>query len=158
MWWMEMTRKAVLALGVLLGMSSPAFPQSASDAEAVKVTNDAFDAALTARDMRAVEGMWIQEPHAVAVHPASKAPVVGWEAVKKSWEGTFARFVELSVVMKDPSIRVVGDMAWVVGVEAVQGKRPDGVVVSFSAITTNIYERRAGRWLMVVHHASRVPE
>ena len=49
-------------------------------------------------------------------------------------------------------------MAWVVGVEQVKGRTPAGEIVEFSAMTTNIYERRNGQWLMVHHQATPIPK
>ena len=50
-------------------------------------------------------------------------------------------------------------MATVVGTERFQGKRVDnGQSVEFQALTTNIFEKRDGRWLMTHHHASRMPQ
>jgi ketosteroid isomerase-like protein len=84
--------------------------------------------------------------------------IVGWDAVRKSWEGTFDRFAEISVSMKEPQIHVAQNVAWVVGLESVQGKFKNADAVSFTAFTTNMYEERDGRWLMVLHTTSRVPQ
>jgi len=105
-----------------------------------------------------MEKVWATEPYVVAIHPASKALIVGWDAVRKSWEGTFDRFSEISVSMQDPKIHINANVAWVIGVEAVQGKLKNGDPVNFAAFTTNMYEKRDGRWLMVLHTTSRVPQ
>jgi hypothetical protein len=34
------------------------------------------------------------------------------DAVRKSWEGTFDRFAEISVSMKEPQIHVMQNVAW----------------------------------------------
>jgi ketosteroid isomerase-like protein len=60
--------------------------------------------------------------------------------------------------MKDPQVRVVGDAAWVVGVEEVKGKRASGEAIGYSALATNIFEKRSGRWVMVLHQVSRIPQ
>jgi ketosteroid isomerase-like protein len=126
--------------------------------ETVAAANHAFDTAISGRDIKAMERVWAAEPYAIAVHPASKALVVGWDAVRKSWEGTFDRFAEISVSMKEPQIHVAENVAWVVGMESVQGKSKNGDAVSFTAFTTNMYQKREGRWLMVLHTTSRVPQ
>jgi ketosteroid isomerase-like protein len=73
-----------------------------SDIEAVAAANLAFDTATSGRDFNAMEKVWAAEPYVIAVHPASKALNVGWDAVRKSWEGTFDRFAVISVSMKEP--------------------------------------------------------
>ena len=44
------------------------------------------------------------------------------------------------------------------GVVGVEGKNKSGQALSFTIIETQVYEKRGDRWLMVSHHASRVPE
>ena len=105
-----------------------------------------------------MEKVWATQSNVIAIHPGSKALIVGWDGVRKSWEETFDRFSEISVSMKDPQIRISSNVAWVVGVEVVQGKRKNGDPVTFTAFTTNMYEKRDGRWLMVLHSALRVPQ
>jgi hypothetical protein len=61
--------------------------------------------------------------------------------------------------MATPSVRMNGETALVVGIEVARGKRVNsGEIVEFAALTTNVYEKRDGRWLMVHHHGSRVPQ
>jgi ketosteroid isomerase-like protein len=157
--WKSHTRLCALAAGlILIAAAAGVRAQQPPESNAVSAANHAFDKALSARDIVAMERVWATEPHVIAIHPASKALIVGWDAVRKSWEGTFDRFAEISVSMKDPQIRITQNVAWVVGVEMVQGKSRNGDAVSFAAFTTNMYEKRDGRWLMVLHTTSRVPQ
>ncbi len=154
----------ILRAAMLLSSMAAAFVTpivaSGQDAEvaSVKAVNDAFDATLSRRDIAAIDAAWIKDGAVTAIHPASKAVVVGWEAVRKSWEGAFAAFPELSVRLDSPQVRIVGNVAIVSGVETVKGKRPNGEQVEFQALTTNVFERRGGQWLMVHHQASRSPQ
>ena len=154
---MERIVNCALAITVLLVPAS-AIGQDAGEASAVKAVNAAFDAALSRRDIAAIDAAWIKDPAATAIHPSSKSVVAGWEAVRKSWEGAFAAFPELSVEMKDPHLRLIGNVAVVTGIESVRGKRPGGEAVEFQAMTTNVFERRDGTWLMIHHQASRAPQ
>lgn len=157
--WNTSLRQLVIATGLFLIFGTVNLhAEQKPDIEAVTAANHAFDAAISARDINAMERIWVTEPHVIAVHPASKALIVGWNAVRKSWEGTFDRFAEISVSMKEPQIHIVQNVAWVVGVESVQGKPKNADAVSFTAFTTNMYEKRNGRWLMVLHTTSRVPQ
>ena len=96
--WSFSLRQLVLATGLIFIFGTVNLhAEQKSDIEAVTAANLAFDTALSARDINAMEKIWAAEPYVVAVHPASKVLIVGWDAVRKSWEGTFARFAEISV-------------------------------------------------------------
>jgi ketosteroid isomerase-like protein len=84
---------------------------------------------------------------------------VGWQAVLDSWKAVpFDAFSELSVVMSDPVVTVSGPVARVVGFEKVRGRMKDGQDFAWTALGTNIYEKRDGKWLIVHHHASKAAE
>ena len=153
--------KLIVRLALLVFFTSLLAPSArADDKTDVLAANKAFDAAVSKRSIDDLDPLWVHDGSATIIHPSSKAPLVGWDAVRKSWmEGTFARFSELSVSMSDPSIRVSGNTAVAVGIEIVRGKRADnGAMAEFMALTTNTYEKRDGRWLMVHHHGSRMPQ
>jgi ketosteroid isomerase-like protein len=145
---------------ITLALLSPPAPRAEAGAEsaAVASANHVFDEALSARDIAAMDTMWVHERYVVAVHPASKTPIIGWAAVRKSWEATFDRFAEISVSMQNPQIRINENVAWIVGVEEIRGKLKKGEAAAFMALTTNIFEKIGGRWLMVVHMTSRIPQ
>lgn len=135
-------------------------PVWADDKADVLAANTAFDIAVSNRSMDQLDPLWAHDGSVTIIHPSSKAPLVGWEAVRKSWaEGTLARFSELSVSMPNPDVRISGSTAIAVGVEIVKGKRSDnGAAVEFAALTTNVYEKRDGRWVMIHHNGSRLPQ
>ncbi len=144
--WNSCLRQLTIATGLIFVLGTVGL-HAESDIEAVTAANLVFDTALSVRDINAMERVWVAEPYAIAVHPASKALIVGWNAVRKSWEGIFDRFAEISVSMKEPQIHVAQNVAWVVGIESAQGKFKNGDAVSFTAFTTNMYEKRDGRCL-----------
>jgi ketosteroid isomerase-like protein len=152
------TITAVFAF-ITLALVNPAAPRAEAGAESAVIAsaNHVFDEALSARDIAAMDTIWAHEPYVVAVHPASKTPIIGWDAVRKSWEATFDRFAEISVSMQDPQIRISENVAWVVGLEEIRGKLKNGEAAGFTALTTNMFEKIGGRWLMVLHTTSRVP-
>jgi ketosteroid isomerase-like protein len=98
----------------------------ADDKSDVIIANQAFDNAVAKRDINAVEALWAHDANVTIIHPASKEPLVGWDAVRKSWaEGTLALFSEIELSLPNPQVRVNGSTATVVGVEKFQGKRAD---------------------------------
>jgi len=140
------------------GASGGARAQPSADAEALQAANAAFYAALSARDMRAMEAVWARDSAPLTITPAGTSLAVGWEAVRRSYEEVFGRYAELSVAMAAPEVRIAPGGALVVGVEAVRGRLATGEAVSFAVFGTNVFERRDGRWLLVHHHGSRVPQ
>lgn len=153
-----MRRRLVFGGMTLLAMPAAARLQAGSAAEEVAAANATFDATLSRRDLAALEALWVQDDSVTAIHPRDRAVTLGWAAVRRSWEATFARFAELSVDMPEPKVQVIGETAVVTGLENVRGRRPtDGVTVAFEAMTTNVYRRQGGRWLMVHHHATMLP-
>jgi uncharacterized protein (TIGR02246 family) len=131
-----------------------------SDAEAVRAAASAFYAALNARDIRAMEAVWSRDADPVLIAPASRSPVVGWEAVRRRFEEAWRQFAEFSVTVSEPmQVRVGREGALVVAVTPVRTKvrGGGGGAVSYTALGTTVFERRDGRWLVVHHHASQVP-
>jgi ketosteroid isomerase-like protein len=149
-----------IGLAAVGGGGAAARAQQPPDAEAVRAAASAFYAALSARDIRAMEALWSRDADPMMIHPAgphARAPAVGWEAVRRSMEVVFARFAEFSVTLRDPQVRVGQGGALLVGVTPVRGRTPDGEV-AYTALGTTVFERRDGRWLVVHHHASPAPQ
>jgi uncharacterized protein (TIGR02246 family) len=152
------TTHRVAAAAVFLFMQSPALGEGNAEVARVEAANAAFDAALSRRDLEALDALHAKDGGVTTLHPPSKAVIVGWQAVRKSWEGAFANFPEMSVQMKSPQVRILGSTAIVTGIETFRGKRPNGDTVEFLAPTTNVYEKRGEEWLLVHHHAGRAPQ
>ncbi|MEO7402291.1 MAG: nuclear transport factor 2 family protein [Burkholderiales bacterium] len=119
--------------------------------------NRAFDDALSRLDIAAIEALSLQESHAMAIHPSARQIIFGWDAVRKSWQAVAERFVELSVKLESPQAVVRDNVGWVSGAEVVRGKRKTGETVTYTALTTNIFEKRDGRWLLSAHFTARLP-
>ena len=129
------------------------------DEAAVRAANQAFYKALSAGSIEAISAACAQDEDVTVLHEASKVVAVGWPAVLETWrEVPFDAFSELSVVMSGDVVKVKGPFAWVAGLEKVRGRMKDGQDFSFTALGTNIYENRKGRWLIVHHHASKAAE
>ncbi|MBV8566639.1 MAG: nuclear transport factor 2 family protein [Methylobacteriaceae bacterium] len=137
---------------------APAAAAAMADGEAVKAAVGGFYAALAARDLEKMANVWAQEPYVVLINPRDKTPAVGWDAVKQDWQKTFDFWAELKPTTKDPEVRVDGTTASVVVPVTVEGKTKDGTALTYSVISTQIYQKRGDRWLLILNHASRVPE
>lgn len=58
--------------------------------------------------------------------------------------------------LESPRAVVRDNVGWVVGTEVVSGKRKTGESVAYTALTTNIFEKRNGRWLLSAHLTARL--
>ncbi len=154
-----MHRRTVLtgAATALALMTGPAIAQQ-SDTDKVKAALDAFSAALSSRDLGKMEAVWAPDANAMLINPRDKSPTVGWDAIKKKWEGVFGAWSELKVTRTGETIRVSGNIAWMTGTADVGGKMSDGTASSFATLWSDVFEKRGDKWLMVSHSAWRVPQ
>ena len=130
-----------------------------ADENAVRAANEAFYRALSAGSIEGISAACAHDPDVTALHETSTEVAVGWKAVLDSWKAVpFDSFAELSCVMTNPAIKVHGSIARVAGLERVRGKMKAGTVFAFTALGTNIYEKRDDKWLIVHHHASKAAE
>jgi ketosteroid isomerase-like protein len=127
-----------------------------SDVERVNAASQVFIAAISARDIRAMDKLWAHESYVAFMGPLSTTLVVGWEGVRKAWEMRFNQFDRVAVSSAESHVHTNGAVAWAVGVEKVRLLRKNGETLSFDAFVTNVFEKRDGRWLMVSHQATPI--
>jgi ketosteroid isomerase-like protein len=150
-------RRLLSALAVLLAFNGSASNAQTVDENNVLAANDAFDKAISARDVPAMEKLWVNAPYVVVIHPSSTAPVVGWESVKKTFVDQPARYAEFKVVLTEPKVHVLSPTsAYVTGIESFEAKRTKREMATFSANTINVYEKRGDQWLLVTHQATPI--
>ena len=126
---------------------------------AVRAANEAFYQALSAGSIEGISAACAHDSDVTALHETSTEVAVGWQAVLDSWKAVpFESFAELSCVMTNPAVKVHGTIARVAGLERVRGKMKNGESFSFTALGTNVYEKRGDKWLIVHHHASKATE
>ncbi|MCH8028370.1 MAG: nuclear transport factor 2 family protein [Candidatus Dadabacteria bacterium] len=126
-----------------------------TDTEVVLEANDKFYQALGTRDLDLMETVWVCDSRSKCVHPGWTM-LNGWDAIKQSWENTFDPVDLLEIKLSEVSVEISGDVAWVMCVQQLTyiSRAPVGVNLSLS---TNIFRREDGVWLMVHHHASPLP-
>ena len=149
---------AAAVLSLLLTAELPvgsALSQDASDVERVKAASQVFIAAITARDIRAMDKVWAQESYATFIGPLSTTVVVGWDGIRKAWEMRFGQFDRVTISLAESHVRTNGNVAWAVGVEKVELLK-DGKILSFDAFVTNVFEKKDGPWLLVSHQATPI--
>jgi ketosteroid isomerase-like protein len=144
------------AVGLAL-LSGPALAQQ-GDADKVKAALDGFGAALTALDISKMDAVWAHDADVMLINPRDKGVTVGWDAVKKNWETTFAFWSELKVTRTSGPIHVSGNTAWAMSTADVVGKSKAGADVNSPTLESDVFEKRGDTWLLVSHSAWRVPQ
>src|SRR6266581_3757952 len=153
----------VAALSLILGFSLPAGNafgqqkvQETSDIERINAASQVFIAAISARDIGAMDKVWAHEPYATFIGPLSTTVVVGWDGVRKAWQMRFGQFDRVTISMDEPHIHINGKVAWAVGMEKIELLRKDGKTIRFDTFVTNVFESQDGEWLIVSHQATPV--
>jgi ketosteroid isomerase-like protein len=128
--------------------------QSTADIDAIHTLGRAFIAAISARDIDAMEKLWVHEPYAVFIGPLSTTVVVGWDGVRTAWQMRFGQFDRVTISLAESRVHTNGKAASVIGVEKVELLGKNGKTLSFDAFVTNVLKKRNGSWLVVTHHAT----
>jgi ketosteroid isomerase-like protein len=106
-------------------------------------------------DPHLIADAWSHDPEVTAMHPIDGREM-GWEAVKASFEQFAQAATDGNIDLNDQIIRVVGDVAYELGVE--QGTcKLGGYPVVLKHRVTNIYRREGGAWRMIHHHSDTSP-
>ena len=152
------TGATALLLGLALFATGAQAQQSADD-KAIVAAVDGVNAAISSRDLGKMDALWAQEPYVMLVNPRDKTPAYGREAVKKGWETAFAFWSDFKVTRTGAvQVHATPTVAWSSSTADVQGRTNDDKPLSFRVIQTDVFEKRADRWLLVSHHASRIPD
>jgi ketosteroid isomerase-like protein len=130
--------------------------QQTLEAERVNAASRAFIAAISARDIGAMDKVWAHEPYATFIGPLSTMVVTGWDGVRKAWEMRFSQFDRVTITVSESHVRTNANAAWAVGIEKVELLRKNGDKLGFDAFVTNVFENRDGRWLLVSHQATPI--
>jgi ketosteroid isomerase-like protein len=106
-------------------------------------------------DAQPLSEIWSHGEAVTTMHPIGGRQV-GWNEVREAWEQVAQGVSDGKVELKDQLIRVLGDVAYEVGVEYAECKL-GGEKVSGQIRVTNIYQREAGAWKMTHHHTDLIP-
>jgi ketosteroid isomerase-like protein len=153
------TLAALLFFFSAASFTGASYAQKKSESDEIKAVIENFHAAITARDVKKMEELWVRDHHAILLNPRDKDPWVGWDAIKPHWQETFDFWSEVKVTVRAvPQVHVKRDTAWSVSVAEVEGKSKAGQAQRFKVLETAVFEKRGNRWLVASHHASRQPE
>ena len=140
-------------------MSERIFP-TAQDAE------NAFYEALERADLEAMMAVWAEDEDIVCVHPTGPR-LAGQEQVRESWAQIFSGGARTQVHVTRQLV-VTGMMMAIHSVQenfivesdarAQASAQPQGRDSRpLPIVATNVYQRSASGWRMVLHHASPAP-
>jgi ketosteroid isomerase-like protein len=103
----------------------------------------------------AMDDIWSHGADSTAMHPI-EGRQVGWDNVKTSFDQFAGIATGGQVALRDQRIRVLGDVAYELGVEY-GGGTLGGIPTTWEHRVTNIYHREGGGWKMVHHHSDQSP-
>ena len=129
-----------------------------STEDEVRQASNQFYAALNRMvngDAGPMMEVWSHSSDVTTMHPLGGREV-GWEQVRVPWEQVAAMGGGGQVTLRDPLIRVGGDLAYESGTEVGEATLA-GQQLSFETRVTNVYRREAGGWKIVHHHSDLVP-
>lgn len=132
--------------------------EAMQDELAVAETNERFYRAMENADLAAMGGLWLHTDWIKCVHPGWEL-LTGWEKVRESWAQIFANQTGMRVTATEVSVKLDGNFAWISCTENL-AIFVDNTSAPASATTTatNLFQRVAGEWRLVHHHASQVPD
>ena len=127
---------------------------SDADLAGVEAANLRFYRAFETLDLARMDEVWLHGEHAQCVHPGWPL-IVGWKAIRESWEAIFANTTEMRFTIGDARAAGGPELAWVTCTENILADVQGRVSVT-SLLATNLFERTPEGWRMVHHHASHV--
>jgi hypothetical protein len=148
---------AAISIAVLLSVGVGARAQTDADVAAVTAANNAYYSALSTLDAAAMEKAWARESYIANVGPFAKAIQSG-STIQDSFKTFVPTVAQLVVKPVDTQVRINGNAAWTIGRETAVGKLKNDASLSGENFVSNVFEKKDGRWLMVSHHAQRVPQ
>lgn len=113
----------------------------------------AFYQAIEAGDIEAMMATWAEDEEIVCVHPAG-ARLVGYEAIRASWEQIFAADTRLAFRLEQVVMVETVGLALQSLVEHVTTA---DAASTGTAVATNVLMRTPSGWRLVCHHASPAP-
>ena len=117
--------------------------------------NHAFYQALEARDLPAMDRLWLHDGWVRCIHPGWDA-ISGWVNVRRSFETIFASPRWFRVTPTSIDVLVFGEMGVIACVENVTTHDDEHMGMT-AAQATNIFRLTGMGWRMMHHHASSAP-
>jgi ketosteroid isomerase-like protein len=125
---------------------------SDADVRAVIEVHEEFYAAFEAQDLDRMAECWAQDDEVRCIQPGSDL-VTGWPRVSRAWTALFLNSSETQFFLTDVEVTVDGDTAVVSCIENVLA---GAELATGKVVSTKVFRRDGGRWLVVLNHSSPV--
>ena len=124
--------------------------------EAVAQANQSFYRAFETLKIEAMEAVWSKDSDIQCGHPGWRI-LRGWGPVMESWKRIFQNTPSVQFTLTDVKIEVRGELAWVTQYENLASSI-EGQTFSAAILTTNMFQKTADGWRMILHHGSSVSQ
>jgi hypothetical protein len=126
--------------------------QSSREKDSLLIRNAQFYEAFENGDIETLDELWSHSRQVKCIHPGWEI-LVGWRAVKRSWQSIFASGVNMKISLRNINVEVYGTLGIVVLVEDVV-YRSGTTTHSGAVMATNLFEFDDDVWKMIHHHGS----
>ena len=122
----------------------------------VTEANEGFYRAFETLKIDAMERVWAKDADIQCGHPGWRI-LRGWGPVMESWKRIFENTPSMKFTLTDVKVEVRGAVAWVTLYENLNSTI-EGQNYSAAILTTNMFQRTAEGWRMILHHGSSVSQ
>lgn len=123
---------------------------------AVAKANESFYRAFESLKIEAMEQVWSKDADIQCGHPGWRI-LRGWGPVMESWKRIFENTPSMQFTLTDVNVHISGEIAWVTLYEnlnsSIQGQN-----FSAAILTTNMFQKSADGWRMILHLGSSVTQ
>jgi ketosteroid isomerase-like protein len=124
--------------------------------QAVAKANESFYRAFETLKIEAMENVWAKDGDIQCGHPGWRM-LRGWGPVMESWKRIFENTPSMKFTLTDVRVEVRGELAWVTLYENLSSSIA-GQQYSAAILTTNMFQKTADGWRMILHHGSSVSQ
>jgi ketosteroid isomerase-like protein len=154
------TRAVVIALASVVflvpacGGNDGVSSQAAGEDSRVRAVLDTYLRSIDTANVALASEVWAHGPTVEAVTPLGRFK--GWDTVRDELYVNFLQrlFTERRLTASSVSLRVAGDIAWVVFDWSFAATRADGQPYASTGWESHVYQKGDGRWALVHVHFS----
>ena len=128
----------------------------ADEIHEITQANRAFYDAFETLKIEEMEKVWAKDADIQCGHPGWRM-LRGWGPVMQSWRRIFENTPSMQFTLTDIKIEIRGEVGWVTLYENLSSSI-EGQNYSAAVLTTNIFQKSADGWRMILHHGSSVSE
>lgn len=128
----------------------------ADDIQLITQANQNFYRAFETLKIEEMEKVWARDAEIQCGHPGWRI-LRGWGPVMESWKRIFENTPSMKFILTDLKVEVRDNLAWVTLYENLNSSI-QGQSYTASVLTTNMFQKTADGWRMILHHGSSVSQ